>query len=267
MDPLSALGIAATVLRILDRGTRSSVKIANRWRLFREVYEKDGLTALLLLNLLPESFVALERIERVLQGSTEELLEYRQSITSNMNMVAVARELNGLIGRDEIADWLSRPMTEEDLFRRLHEIPNLPAIVQDGIFTAPETRIGTNPNRTANNGDITVDQLGREPSSLSAIMIATPSGMLILSLNMLVLGLGIYLGSVYTRDLKPHLGKDGALGMLIFYIVFATIGTFLYPIPQILKSSEQDNLEVVNDLLRQYAQQQQQQQQQQPGAT
>lgn len=71
-------------------------------------------------------------------------------------------------------------------------------------------------------------QTGRAPSAGAAIMLAAPAALLGLSLNTFLIGFGIYLGCVYTDNLVSGYGKSGSLGILIFYIVAATIGTLSY---------------------------------------
>ena len=63
-------------------------------------------------------------------------------------------------------------------------------------------------------------------STLVAIILVTPSGLLSLSLNSFVIGFGIY---------PEGYGKTGSLGVLIFYLVSAFTATFLNTYPRTLK--------------------------------
>lgn len=72
-------------------------------------------------------------------------------------------------------------------------------------------------------------------STLVAIILVTPSGLLSLSLNSFVIGFGIYLGCLYTGDFAEGYGKTGSLGVLIFYLVSAFTATFLNTYPRTLK--------------------------------
>ncbi|EEY22682.1 conserved hypothetical protein [Verticillium alfalfae VaMs.102] len=93
--------------------------------------------------------------------------------------------------------------------------------------------------------------LTREASALAAILLSAPSGLLVLSLNAFVIGLGIYLGCTYTDNLISDLGRGGSLGVLVFYIVASATATFLYTFPQIVKSSEKYDDQMVTSLRRQ----------------
>ncbi|KAK4206443.1 hypothetical protein QBC37DRAFT_445050 [Rhypophila decipiens] len=227
-----------------------------------DVYRKDGLVAVSLLATLPDSFVTMDRIEKVLTGRTEDLVEFRQSCSSNMNMVAIAGAIVAQIGITSltldavqqahwtataffvaslglwryVADWLSRPLDEEEIYRKAYLLTQHPAFNQPNQDTAGIT-LGA-----PVLGNLTEAQLGREVSALSAVLLATPAGWLALSLNMFVVGLGIYLGCVYTGDLIAGFGKSGSLGVLIFYLFTALTGTFLYSFPRLLKTSEHQNV-------------------------
>ncbi|KAM7213966.1 hypothetical protein V8F06_010665 [Rhypophila decipiens] len=247
-----------------------------------DVYRKDGLVAVSLLAILPDSFVTMDRIEKVLTGGPEDLVEFRRSCSSNMNMVAIAgaivaqigitsltldavqqahwtataffvaslvsgvmsvyvsfvvqQELNGLIGGPDIADWLSRPLDQQQIYRKAYLLTHHPAFNQANQDMAGIT-LGA-----PVLGNLTEAHLGREVSVLSAVLLATPAALLALSLNMFVVGLGIYLGCLYTGDLMAGFSKSGSLGILIFYLFTALTGTFLYSFPRLLKTSEHHNV-------------------------
>jgi hypothetical protein len=151
-------------------------------------------------------------------------------------------------------------LSEEEIFRKAFAMTHHPA------FQAQGADIRDSEN-TAQLHDGTIDlQLEREASALAAIMLATPAGLLGLSLNMFIFGLGIYLGCLYTGESIAGFGKGGSLGMLIFYLLAAAVGTFMYTFPSLLKLSEQHDakkmagmtaqLEVLNHRIRGYEQQQ-----------
>lgn len=148
----------------------------------------------------------------------------------------VQQELNGLIGSSDIADWLSRPLTRnrKALFNALYVSTQHPAFMPE---VAPSKGTAIPPLDR-----VTELHLGRRASALSAIMIATPAGLLSISLKMLLFGLGIYLGSVYIMDLITDFGKGGSLGIMIFYVLAASFGTFIYSFPQVLKTAEQHTM-------------------------
>ncbi|RSM17099.1 hypothetical protein CDV31_003992 [Fusarium ambrosium] len=145
----------------------------------------------------------------------------------------VQQELNGLLGSGGFADWLTLTPSAQELPSNRYSSSRHPAVPQTQESSQPRTEAV--PRAEHSPVDL---HLQREPSALAAIMMATPSGLLGLSLNAFIFGLGIYLGSAYTGNLVPDFGKGGSLGILIFYIVAATTGTFLYMFPRLLKSSE-----------------------------
>ena len=65
-------------------------RVRTYWRLTKTTYRQYGLIIALLLNLLPGAYPSAERMEKALNTSHEELREFRKSLASNMNMVAVA---------------------------------------------------------------------------------------------------------------------------------------------------------------------------------
>ncbi|KAK7424458.1 hypothetical protein QQX98_000423 [Neonectria punicea] len=271
-----------------------------------EVRRKDGLIPAIMVTLLPDASLAMERIEHVLSGTDAELAEFRQSHTSNMNMVAVAgaivaqiamtglsleaisqahwaaaaffavslilgvisvyvsfvvqQEVSGLLGVTGVADWLARPLSHGELLDQGYALSHHPAFLRgDPSSESSSTPAQIIPQLENGSPDLI---LKREPSALAAIMLAAPSSLLGLSLNSFMFGLGIYLGSVYTGDLVPGYGKMGSLGILIYYIVAASVGTFMYAYPRLLKMSErwstkkragiEAQLSELRDVLQQY---------------
>jgi hypothetical protein len=94
MSGLEVVGLALGVLPVIfgePDGSRAAslAWITNRWKVIRNIYRKDGILAVLLFIVLPDSSITMERIGKVLTGTDAELLEFRQSLSSNMNMVAI----------------------------------------------------------------------------------------------------------------------------------------------------------------------------------
>ncbi|KAI1140901.1 hypothetical protein F5Y05DRAFT_290525 [Hypoxylon sp. FL0543] len=144
----------------------------------------------------------------------------------------VQQELNGLISGVDVADWLSRPLSRDDLYARAYALSHHPA------FRAQGADMENIPNAAQLQNGAADLQLKREASVLTAIMLATPAGLLSLSLNSFIVGLGIYLGCVYADGLIAGFGKGGSLGILIFYLCAAVVGTFMSSFPRLMKSSE-----------------------------
>jgi hypothetical protein len=95
MSGFEIAGLAlGAIPAILGGPTASSLAafawILKRWNLIRNVYQRDGILTVLLFGVLPDSSVTLGRIDKALAGTVTGLLEFRQSLSSNMNMVAIA---------------------------------------------------------------------------------------------------------------------------------------------------------------------------------
>jgi hypothetical protein len=69
-------------------------------------------------------------------------------------------------------------------------------------------------------------------------MLTAPAELLALSLNTFIVGLGIYLGIVYTNNLIPLPGTNGSLAVLMFYVLAAAYGFALFFVPSALKYVE-----------------------------
>jgi hypothetical protein len=75
-------------------------------------------------------------------------------------------------------------------------------------------------------------------SSASAMMLATPTQLLTLALNAFIIGLGVYLGCIYSANLIPALTPSGSLAVLILYILVTWYGLAIVYIPSALKGLE-----------------------------
>ncbi|KAI3319766.1 hypothetical protein HD806DRAFT_508951 [Xylariaceae sp. AK1471] len=146
----------------------------------------------------------------------------------------VQQELNGLLSNEEVADWCSRPLTEDEVLERAYALSNNPAFRLSDRPLPEHIPFQVSPQSGVNVSA----RLKREASVLAAIEVASPAGFLGLSLNAFIIGLGIYLGCVYTDDLISQYGRGGSLGILIFFLIASALGTFVYSFPSLLKASE-----------------------------
>lgn len=89
-------------------------------------------------------------------------------------------------------------------------------------------------------------------SPYAAVMIVVPRSLLNVALNAFLMGLGIYLGKLYTAKLVPEYGL-GSVGILTFYLVSALCGIAMYSIPQSLHSRETSKVEKWHEILADYA--------------
>ncbi|KAH9874894.1 hypothetical protein J1614_004381 [Plenodomus biglobosus] len=89
-------------------------------------------------------------------------------------------------------------------------------------------------------------------SPYAATMIVVPRSLLNIALNAFLMGLGVYLGKLYTAKLVPAYGS-GSIGILTFYLVSAVCGIAMYYIPQSLHSLETTKVQLWHELLERYA--------------
>lgn len=85
-------------------------------------------------------------------------------------------------------------------------------------------------------------QLWKVASPYAAIMLVVPMTLLSSALNTFLIGMGIYLGKLYTAKLIPSYG-NGNLGILLLYLCSALFGIGMYYIPESLKQQEATPLE------------------------
>ncbi|KAF4960228.1 hypothetical protein FSARC_10541 [Fusarium sarcochroum] len=103
MSGVEAFGLLISAVPIFLSGSgsgsaRIAVKWCKRW-FFRnvEVLFTDGIFVMLLLNIIPGGHAAMQRIEKALMSSDEELSRLREPLSSSLNMVAVAGLFKGAI--------------------------------------------------------------------------------------------------------------------------------------------------------------------------
>ncbi|KAI0388010.1 hypothetical protein F5Y04DRAFT_241486 [Hypomontagnella monticulosa] len=149
------------------------------------------------------------------------------------NCFTVQQELNSLPESVALLNWLSRTQGPPQAQSTLHDATSSQEPIQTESF-GMELRMQATPQV---EGSMTGRLAEREASALAAVMLATPSGLLGLSVLAFIYGLGIYLGCVYTDNLAPGLGQGGSLGVLIFYILAALISRFLGILPRNTRAS------------------------------
>lgn len=74
-------------------------------------------------------------------------------------------------------------------------------------------------------------------SCYAAMMLVIPNRLLTLSLSYFIIGLGIYLGRLYTKNLIPTYGS-GSLGILIMFIATTVLALLGFYIPRAMKNQE-----------------------------
>lgn len=93
------------------------------------------------------------------------------------------------------------------------------------------------------------DNRWRTASLCSVSMLVAPARLPGISLNCLLVGLGVYLGFVHAAGLIPSFGPSGSLGISSLHIVVTTYGIATYYIPGSLKDMEAKPIERFQELV------------------
>lgn len=152
---------------------------------------------------------------------------------------------SGFHDADEIKNWLSKSTTgDKDRCRSELErtIPPLDLLVQQDAEGAAHE------HRRQKLESVLSAYRWKTASPNAALMLVAPAQLLTLALNAFIIGLGIYLGFVWTSKLIDFPGTDGALAVLIIYIVITLYGLALFYIPSALKDLEAGSLTWFKDV-------------------
>ena len=89
MDPIHAMGLASSVIRLVDLGLRIQARNINT------ISHSYGLIAgILISTCFPKTASDYERLQRtVLRGSDQDTLRFRDAVNNECNMTAVAVRL------------------------------------------------------------------------------------------------------------------------------------------------------------------------------
>jgi hypothetical protein len=141
---------------------------------------------------------------------------------------AISPAFRGLHSAEDIKDFLSKPapsaeMREYNTIWRQHWFKHK--------SSTQELEDMGKLNKITNEGRWTV------PSAPAAIMLVVPMTLLNAALGFFILGLGIYLGKLYSANLIPSYGA-GSIGILVCYILAVVFGLYMYYSPLSLKSTE-----------------------------
>lgn len=138
---------------------------------------------------------------------------------------ALSPAFNGLHSADDIKDFLTKPAKWRSLTMlniHLTHAEDAQSLVSDTGRKLPQ---------------LIAEERWKVPSAYAAIMLVVPMTLLNVALNAFLIGLGIYLGKLYTAELVPSYGS-GSLGILIIYIATALFGIGMFYTPQISKAIE-----------------------------
>lgn len=89
-------------------------------------------------------------------------------------------------------------------------------------------------------------QIPRSASLFSALVMSAPSSMINVALGSFLLGLGVYLGFLWTRHLGTQGGRNDSRDVFIIFIVSTVIIIVLYAMPAAYKGLEMSAIENVN---------------------
>jgi hypothetical protein len=164
------------------------------------------------------------------------------------------RRLSSLFGLADLKDWLSTPadnheLKEAYLFVRTytHARLELQAIAEPTSEKVPwkdfEKQIM----------DLVNKKRWVRASVNAALMIKMPALLLNWSVAAFLIGLGVYLGSFWVRDLDSHLARRSSLGVLVAYIAVTAVGLLLFFVPMVLKYLEGAPIRRLFDRLKEQA--------------
>ncbi|KAF2112729.1 hypothetical protein BDV96DRAFT_156474 [Lophiotrema nucula] len=224
------------------------------------------------LHLVPEAREVVDKVKKhVLHAEDEEIIAFLKSYTSSFNMTGVAGAIVAQIAvtglsltRLEDSHWTAEAFFVISLvtgvlsvyfsclmspaFNGLHSAENIKEflsktisrremrIVQD-VFAEVTKRKRPSKAEIAQLEYRLFEPSRQVPSVYAAVMLVVPMSLLTIALNTFLVGLGIYLGKLYTANLIPSYGK-GSLGILIIYILTTLHGIGLFYSPQSLKAME-----------------------------
>ena len=149
------------------------------------------------------------------------------SLISGSLSVYFARLLQRTVGAlyraEDVRDWLTRP--DEETLKMLEHQKDFPSI--------PDMEQAR-------------QQTPRSASLFSALVMSAPSSMINVALGSFLLGLGVYLGFLWTRHLDTQGGRNDSRDVFIIFIVSTVIIIALYATPAAYKGLETSAIENVN---------------------
>ncbi|KAF2813285.1 uncharacterized protein BDZ99DRAFT_253159 [Mytilinidion resinicola] len=158
---------------------------------------------------------------------------------------AINPAFHGLHSADDIKDFLTKPTrsaNQKRLRAQLRALESLMEKLKGKLESPPRQLKQTLYEEFQGFGQILFEEKWKVASCYSAMMLVAPMNLLNISLNAFLLGLGIYLGKVYTAHLIPSFGS-GSLGLLIIFIISSLFAIALFYVPEGLKSVESEPIQ------------------------
>ncbi|OAG07874.1 uncharacterized protein CC84DRAFT_1256840 [Paraphaeosphaeria sporulosa] len=264
--------VTATISQSVESLTGLKSIIRNAYRDRVAQFEEYGVAAFFLDTMFPDAPRIMRRVERyILNADDQQVVAFMKQYTSSFNMTGVAGAIisqvaitalslmrlqdthwtaeaffitslvtgalsvyfstalspafNGLHSADDIKDFLTKPAKWRNLTR-----------LNNHLRHAEQTQSLTS-GLSRKLPQLIAEERWKVPSAYAAIMLVVPMTLLNVALNTFLIGLGIYLGKLYTAELVPSYGS-GSLGILIVYIATALFGIGIFYTPQISKAIE-----------------------------
>ncbi|KAF2684102.1 hypothetical protein K458DRAFT_443093 [Lentithecium fluviatile CBS 122367] len=223
-------------------------------------------TTQVLQTAFPIALAVMDRVERyVLHVDDKQVVAFLKSYTSSFNMIGIAGVIIAQVAISAISltgieecHWTVDAFFITSLvtgclsvflstiigpaFYGLHsaeDIKDFPIkptpSVQAQEFSTKVSEVEKLDYLVNGIGDHEIDQ--KVASAYAAIMLVLPFNVLGYSLGTFLMGMGIYLGQLYTERLVPSYGS-GSIGILAFYLVSFLFGIGMYSVAEFLKSRE-----------------------------
>ncbi|KAF2877413.1 hypothetical protein BDV95DRAFT_601811 [Massariosphaeria phaeospora] len=152
------------------------------------------------------------------------------------------QRISSLFGLSDLKDWLSKPAGSQDLREAHVQVQGLKNTGRKKRYD-PTAISEEGPELWAELQRDFVTQLVNKrrwvhASFNAALMIKIPALLLNWSVGAFLVGLGVYLGSLWIRDLDSQRPQGSSLGILITYIIVTAAGLLLFFVPMLLKNLE-----------------------------
>jgi len=143
----------------------------------------------------------------------------------------MARLLSRLSNTEVLRSWLSKPAPKAARIKFEKIIG--PRLAK--AHAAPEEEVA---DLHASIIEFLEENKWKEASFYSCLLLSVPSLLLNCSLGLFLVGLGVYLGEVWKKDLGGVAGKTASRAVLIVYILGAVCGLALFFGPNSRKEAE-----------------------------
>ena len=229
----------SSVLRIMDRVEQSVLAKSSDPMAFKASFSSDftmlSVTAAIIAQVAITA-LALPNLNQVHWAATAGFVTSLVSACMSVWLsTTISRLLSSLDSPDAIRDWLSMPTSKD---ARLKFEKELKALLETrDLSSMDEVEF-----IQAKISQFLEDNKRKLPSFYSCTMLTAPSLLLNVSLPSFLLALGIYLGTVWKKDLDPIAGNVASRAVMICYIICLVLACALLFGPSNQKEAEMDFL-------------------------